>query len=109
MDAKTEQHGNVEIGIVTHEGKDYAALGSVTDDPLYLVAYLAKDRKLTKWDGTVIGHYNIVATWLTPRSFVSSTMNQVEAWIGPRCYTGRSAGVGMIFKGKRVARQRNMA
>lgn len=104
MESRTEQHGNTEVGIVTHNGREFAALGSVIE-PTHIVAYLGKGGQLTKWDGTVIGHYNVVTTWPTPHSYVSSTMSQVEAWVGPRCYTGRSAGEGMVFKGKRVARQ----
>jgi len=107
METRTEQHGNTEVGIVTHNGKDYSALGSVITDS-HITAYLGKDGQLQKWDGTVIGHYNIVTSWPV-RSYVTAHMYQVEAWIGPRCYTGRSAGVGMVFNGKRVARQRNMA
>jgi hypothetical protein len=101
MESRTEQHGNVEVGIVTHEGKDYSVLGIVITNTT-ITAYLGKDNQPTKWDGTIIGHYSIVASWPTPHGF---GMCQVEAWVGPNCYTGRSAGEGMVFNGKRVARQ----
>jgi hypothetical protein len=99
--------GKVEVGIVEHDGREYAALGSVITDER-ITAYLGKDGQLTTWDGRVIGRYNVVTSWPTPRSYVSSRMWQVEGWIGQACYTGRSAGEGMVFHGKRVARQRLM-
>ncbi len=79
-------------------------MGSLLQE-MYCTAYLGKDGQLTKWDGTVIGRWTVVTSWPTPNSYVSSRMYQVEAWIGSALYTGRSAGEGMLFKGKRVARQ----
>jgi hypothetical protein len=97
--SRTEQHGTTEIGIIAHEGREFSALGSVVTDT-HVTAYLAKDNTLTKWNGEVIGTYRITRTWSTPRSFASSTMNQVYATVNGRTYTGRSAGVGMIFRGR---------
>ncbi len=63
------------------------------------LGYLGKNGILTDWHGTPIGTYRIVATWRTPRSYVSNTMSQVEARINGVLYTGRSAGVGMAYTG----------
>lgn len=65
-----------------------------------IIAYLGKNHELTTWKGKKIGTYRIVSTWKTPNSYVSSTMHQVEATVKGRVYTGRSAGVGMSFRGK---------
>jgi hypothetical protein len=101
MDTRTEQHGNVEVGIIAYEGREYAALGSVIEGER-IAAYLGKNGQLTKWDGTVIGTYRVTSTWRTPRSYVSSTQSQVYAIVNGRKYTGRSAGEGMLFRGKQV-------
>jgi hypothetical protein len=95
---RSEQHGNVEVGIVTHEGRDYRARGAVVTDT-HVYAYLGKDGVLTNWHGDTIGTYVITSTWSTPRSWFSSSMHQVYATIGGKVFTGRSAGVGMYFKG----------
>ncbi len=110
MDTKAiHPDANHELGVVSHQGKDYVASG-YTRDHAHLVAYLGKDGNLTKWDGTVIGSYRIVSTWKTPRSYVSSTMHQVEATLADSSvWTGRSAGVGMSYsaKPKRTKRVRS--
>jgi hypothetical protein len=102
MESRTEQHGNTEICIVIHNGREYVALGAVISDT-HITAYLGKDGKLTNWRGDAIGTYRITSSWPTPRSYVSSTMNQVYATVDGRTYQGRSAGVGMVFNGKVVA------
>jgi hypothetical protein len=86
---------NVEVGVITHEGKEFSAYGFVrTSDRL--TAYLGENGQLTKWDGTPVGTYRITRTWRTPRSYVSSTLSQVYATLtdGTK-WTGRSAGKGM--------------
>lgn len=55
---------------------------------------------ITDWDGKKIGTYKVTARWKTPRSYVSDIMLQVEAKIDGHVYTGRSAGKGMLFRGK---------
>ena len=99
METRTEQHGAIEVGIVVHEGREFSALGSVIDGER-IAAYLGKDGQLTKWNGEVLGTYRITRTWRTPRSYVSSTMHQVYATVNGKTYTGRSAGEGMLFRGK---------
>lgn len=97
-------NATTEVGRVTLEGKTFDALG-YTQTAARLTAYLGKDGVLTKWDGTPIGRYRITDTWKTPRSWVSSTMSQVYVTLadGTR-WTGRSAGVGMLFTGKPTQR-----
>lgn len=99
MDSRSEYHGNVEVGTVIHEGHEYSAMGSVVSDS-HCVGYLGKNSRLTDWNGAVIGTYRITSTWPTPRSYVSGTMNQVYATVSGRTYQGRSAGEGMVFRGK---------
>jgi hypothetical protein len=70
--------------------------------PKNIVAYLAADGVLTDWHGKRLGSYRITRTWKTPHSYMSDTMNQVRAMVDGVAYTGRSAGVGMVFKGKKV-------
>lgn len=101
MNTRTEQHGNTEIGIIEYEGKEFAAFGSVITDT-HISAYLGKAGVLTNWAGEAVGTYHITSTWSIPRSFVSSTMHQVYACVNGKTYTGRSAGVGMLFNGKLV-------
>lgn len=58
---------------------------------------------LKDWHGNPIGKWRITSTWATPRSYVSSTMHQIEATIGGGVYTGRGAGENMAWRGKRKA------
>lgn len=66
-----------------------------------LSAYLADGGRLNNSRGKRIGSYKVVASWKTPKSYVSSRMYQVGAMVNNVVYTGRSAGVGMLFNGKR--------
>jgi len=79
--------------IVAYLGPDTGVPGAPTIRGL-------REGILTDWHGTELGTYRITRTWRTPRSYVSSTMHQVYATVDGVTYTGRSAGVGMIFKGK---------
>jgi hypothetical protein len=101
MDTRSEQHGNVEVGVIVHEGREFKALGSVIDGGR-IAAYLGKAGQLTKWSGEVIGTYQVTRTWRRPRNYVSSTLSQVYATVEGKRYTGRSAGEGMLFRGKLV-------
>ena len=85
----------------THGGKTFESGGAMVT-PDFIVAYLGKDGVLTDWHGERLGTYRIVSTWKTPRSYVSSSMSQVIATVDGVSYTGRSAGVGMVYKGRRT-------
>ena len=87
---------------ISLRGTAYTAGAIVTPD--YLVAYPAANGVLTDWHGAAIGTWRATSTWRTPRSFVSSTMHQIEAKVNGMVYTGRGAGVGMIYRGKRKAK-----
>lgn len=89
----------VEVG-----GTEYMAQGAVVT-PDYCMAYLGDDHVLTDWHGAQLGTYRITASWPTPGSYVSDKMHQVEATIDGIVYTGRSAGTGMLYRGRRKARQ----
>ena len=102
--------------VFEHEGRKFEAGGAVvTDDAA--VAYLnignvtpdsPQQRigwMLVDWHGRKLGDVESITGWETPRSFVSNRMYQVTARINGIRYTGRSAGEGMIWRGKRTARQ----
>jgi len=89
-------------------GQTFEAGGAVVT-PDAIVAYLGPARVLTDWHAQRIGTYRIVSSWTTPRSTVSERMHQVEAVVDGVTYTGRSAGLGMIFKGKRKSTPRSWA
>lgn len=86
---------------IEHEGRKFTSGGAFVN-PGFVVAYLGADGQLTDWHGKAIGTYRITSTWRTPRSYVSSTMHQVRAVVDGLTYTGRSAGHGMIYRGKRT-------
>lgn len=69
-----------------------------------IVAYLHRDGILTDWHGNKLGTYKVTASWRI-HSWMSTHMYQVEARVDGITYTGRSLGVGMIYKGKRKAGQ----
>lgn len=48
-----------------------------------------------------MGTYVVTARWKTPKSYVSDIMLQVDVRIGGVVYTGRSAGNGMAWVGRR--------
>jgi hypothetical protein len=85
---------------VEFDGRKFSAGGAVVSSER-IIAYLAKDGVLTDWHGKPLGTYRITSTWRTPRSYVSSTMSQVLAIVDGIAYTGRSAGVGMAYVGRR--------
>jgi len=90
--------------VIEHNGRRFEAGGACLSDN-QTIGYLGKNGILTDWHGNQIGTYRISATWNTPSSYVSSTMHQVEAIVNGVVYAGRSAGVGMLYRGKRKAKQ----
>ena len=99
MKTRTERDARGEIGIITHNGKDYAARGSEVTET-YAIAYPGKDGVLTTWGGEAIGTWRAVASWPTPQSWIGPRMYQIEAVINGRTYTGRGCGEGMLWRGK---------
>jgi hypothetical protein len=97
--AKKECNYREKSCVFEHKGRKFESGGAeVVGDRI--VAYLGKNGILTTWHGKKIGTYRIVSSWATPRSWISSHQYQVEAIVKGRIYTGRSTGVGMVFKGK---------
>jgi len=85
---------------VTHEGKTFESGGAVVT-PLWCVAYMSADMtRVTDWHGNDLGAARIVTSWRTPQSYVSSRQYQVEATINGIRYTGRTAGGGMLWRGR---------
>ena len=91
--------------VFKHEGKSFVAGGAIVT-PHCLVGYLAKDGIIQDWHGKFLGVYAITATWKI-NSYISNVMHQVIASVNGVKYTGRSCGVGMIFKGKRIRHPNN--
>jgi len=89
---------------VIHEGKSYT-VGGAAVMPERIVGYPGENGVLNDWHGNPIGTWRAVSTWQTPRSYMSSTMSQIEAAVDGVTYTGRGAGVGMIYRGKRKAKR----
>lgn len=69
--------------------------------PQEIGGYLTHGGVLTDWNGKKIGTYRIIASWKLPNSYISDRMFQAEAIVNGVTYTGRSAGVGMAYRGKR--------
>ena len=104
---------------VTHEGRTFEAGGAVVT-PEYAIGYVKgieqRDNEhftffrggfwghieITDWHGNTLGHGRITHSWCV---LSSSYMHQVEATINGVKYTGRTQGNGMIWKGKRMAKQ----
>jgi hypothetical protein len=88
----------------THDGHSFTSGGAIVLDD-FAIGYLddtGAGYVLKDWHGTkTLGNAWVVASWSTPRSAYSHRMLQVEALIDGHKYTGRCAGVGMVWRGKR--------
>lgn len=96
-----------EEGVFMHEGRRFSSGGAGVQGGR-AVGYLKKSTdgtwSLTGWGSGKLGPCRITSTWRTPRSYISSTMVQAECKIDGVWYTGRGAGDGMLWRGKRKAR-----
>jgi hypothetical protein len=97
--------------VFSANGHSFESGGAVVT-PDVAIGYLtsAEPGKLvvTNWHGDrVLGNAYIVAKWRTPTSVYSEWMHQVEVVIDGRTYTGRSNGVGMVWKGKPKSTRRH--
>jgi hypothetical protein len=96
----------------THEGRAFHS-GGAAITPTHARGYLKFDGAenlyatgiVTDWHGARIGTARIIGKWRAPRSFLASHMLQVECCIDGTWYTGRGAGFGMVWSGKRCAKQ----
>lgn len=98
-----------ELATIIIEGKDFTNVGGFYDGN-YAVGYLGKSVdggfSINDWMGAHLGNAYVIHSWKTPRSFVSSEYFQVEAIISGVIYTGRCAGLSMLWKGKRKSKQK---
>ncbi len=87
----------------THAGRTVESGGAVVTPDYAIGYYDAKRNAITNWHGEILGTATVVASWPTPRSYMSGTMCQIEATIDGVTYTGRGAGNNMLWRGKRKA------
>jgi len=90
---------------IEFQGKSFTSGGAmIVGDRA--IGYLEKNSETGKleirtWHGEKMGNAYIVSTWKLPRyCFISDEMMQVEAYIENKWYTGRTCGIGMLWKGK---------
>lgn len=98
METRTIETPTGQIGVVIHEGREFAAGGGDVT-PTHATAYPGADHKLMLWDGKVIGTWRAVASWRI-NSWIGDRMYQIEAIIDGRTYTGRGLGEGMLWRGR---------
>ena len=84
-----------------HEGRTFESGGAVVQAD-WIVAYPAAGGVLTDWHGKPLGMWRAVKSWPV-RSYMGTTMLQIEATVDGVVYTGRGFGVNMIYRGRRKA------
>lgn len=82
--------------------------------PDRLIAYVGKQENragslipihtLTDWHGHAIGTIRLTSSWRI-NSYLTDRMYQGYATVNGVTYTGRTCGRGMVYHGKRVAKQ----
>lgn len=101
----------VEVGTVTFQGRDFAALGSVVDEAHGVINAYVSERDapgyvggkryvLTTWDGAEIASLRLTGSWLNRNVFGGYPV-RMFAWsatIGERVYSGRNTGAGMFVR-----------
>jgi hypothetical protein len=108
--SKSEIHvatngARVEVGTYTHEGRDFAALGSVVDEARgILCAYVTRredgSHVLSTWGGETLAPLVKTGTWLNRNTFGGFPV-RMFAWrctYQGRSYSGRNAGDGMLLR-----------
>lgn len=86
----------VEIGTIVHEGREFAAQGSVIDEQQGVIVGYPKGNRLQTWNGKDIEGLvlRVTSTWRV-RSWIGSHMNAYSATYKGRRYHGRGFGDGM--------------
>lgn len=108
MNTRTERHelpnGFIEVGTVTHEGREYSADGAMVTDKTIMV-YPDADQGLgwgdvTSWRGRKLGRFEITGR---ARGFndVELTCYRITLNDG-RVYVGRGLGAGMALRARRA-------
>ena len=106
-----EKNGELhEATALTVEGRTFVA-GSGELTETHLTGYLkGPDEKLgdrgevTLGGGRVLGTYEVMSRWATPRSWLSSHRVWVHIYVGNKVYGGSSAGNGMLVQARRLKR-----
>lgn len=93
----------VELGIVAHDGREHAALGSVIDHKRGIVVGYVKETAngfaLAAWGGETIAPLDLIKTWFhRPFGGARVKMHAWRAKIDGRVYTGRNAGPAMVLR-----------
>jgi hypothetical protein len=105
----TDNGARVEVGTVTHEGRDFAALGSMVDEASGLVCAYVTERPdpayrdgkryvLTTWEGVELAPLRLVRTW---QQQCYGGRTRIYAWsavVQGRTYSGRNSGPTMIVR-----------
>ena len=107
----TDGQACIEQATVNFEGRAFVSGGAMIT-PTHCVGYIARDKAtreliITTFEGLRLGRARVLSTWKTPRSYVSSTLSQIEVTLDVSgvIYTGRGAGEELLYKGKRKAKQ----
>lgn len=93
---------------IEHEGRKFEASGAMIT-PDHVIGYVGESRDgvsvnwLTDWHGNVIGTVRLGKGWRI-NSYITDRMYHAHAIVKGAHYNGRTAGKGMIFKGKRSAK-----
>lgn len=101
VDTLTATNGaQIEVGTITHEGRDFAAMGSVIDESQGVIVGYPEGSTLKTWNGQVIDGLRLFVTssWRTPRSYVGDRMYSYRATYKGRRYHGRGYGDGMLLR-----------
>lgn len=106
-----EKNGELhEATAITLEGQTFVS-GSGELTETRLAGYLkGPDEKIgdrgevTLGSGRVIGTYEIMSRWATPRSWLSSHRVWVHIYVGDKVYGGSSCGSGMLVQARRLKR-----
>lgn len=116
-----------EVGTVTHNGREFSAMGAAITDTyarVYVGAlvnpYYPDGRELargygrlptwyraryvaTTWDGRAIGELAEVSTWRVPNGWVSGWVHAYRLTLTDgRRYAVRGSGAGMVASGRRM-------
>jgi hypothetical protein len=89
-----------ELATMTHDGREYSALGAVIDHKRGRVVGYVKGATLTAWDGALLGTLRAMgrvrlAQW-SPSG--GEYLTCYRATIDGRAYYGRGLGEGMVLR-----------
>jgi hypothetical protein len=90
----------VEVATITHEGRDFTAMGAVIDhDRGIVIGYpslgcasvgaCGKHGALNSWDGTELGRVEVIAR---SRGFYGAEIVHFRAYVDGKAYHGKGSG-----------------